>query len=98
MPAPLTGQVAITGSAQALSASPITCQAFTIKAPVANANPVYIGASGVTTGTGYQLDPGDDFEYQRLSLQGQARYELSPSDFFAVGTAGSDKVTWFASP
>lgn len=96
MAAPLSGQITLTGTAQPLS-PPVAVTAFTIKAPLTNNLPAYIGPAGVTTGTGYQLDPGDEFEYQRQSQSGQARYELGIGDFYAVGT-GPDKVTWLASP
>lgn len=97
MAAPLTGQAAATGSPVALSATPIACAAFTIKAPATNAGTVYIGAAGVSTSTGYSLDPGDVFEYERQAQNGQPLYTLTVSDFYMVGT-NPDKVVWFASP
>lgn len=99
MPAPLSGQAPCSGTNTVvpLSATPVTCVAFVIKAPVANGAPVFIGGSGMTVNNGYQLDPGDTFGYERNTQHGGNRYELSPSDFYVTGTTG-DKVTWLASP
>lgn len=98
MPAPFSGQVSLTASAQQVdpTTAASSCTAFSIKAPLSNANPAYIGRSGVTIGTGYQLDPGDEFSYERISQSGVPRYESQPSDFWAVGTSG-DKVCWLGS-
>ena len=98
MSTPLYGQAAAGATATALSATPINCAAFEIKAPASNANPVFLGDANVTTGTGHQLDPGEIFGYQRSSFNGQVRFELKPSDFYVVGSGGGDKVTWVASP
>lgn len=97
MPTPIHGQVTMTGSAVQLSATPIICQGYTIKAPVTNAASVYIGASTVTTANGFQLDPGESFDYQNSTQHGNPAFQLNISDFFAVGT-GPDKLTWFGSP
>jgi hypothetical protein len=92
------GQVAVTGSAQQLDSSfkSSDCHAFVIKAPLSNNVAVFIGASTVTSGNGFQLDPGDEFTYERIAQNGQPRYEQRVSDFYAVGTSG-DVVTWLAS-
>lgn len=97
---PITGQVAVTGAAQKLDPTgvSINCAAFAIKAPATNANTVYIGPAGVTTATGYPLTSGDEFEYQRQGLGIQPTLQLTPNDFYVVGTAGSDVIAFFASP
>jgi hypothetical protein len=99
MPQPLTGQAVATGASNAVPVvpSPVPCTAFTIKAPLSNLAGVFIGPASVTSSTGYQLDPGDVFQYERLSQNGQPSYELKPSDFFVAGNSG-DRVTWLASP
>lgn len=97
MTRPLYGQIAVSGSAQALSGTATEVQAFTIKASRANANPVFLGDQNVTTSTGHQLDPGDQFEYERSQQNGQPVYQLKPADFFVVGTS-PDRVSWLASP
>ena len=99
MPSPLTGQVALSGAAQQLDSSGAAgnCKAFSIKAPLSNAKPAYIGPAAVTSGNGYQLDPGDEMSYERIAQNGQPNYELRPSDFWVVGTSG-DLVAWLASP
>lgn len=87
----------MSGTAAALSATPVGAVAFTIKAPQSNANPVFIGPAGVTLTTGFQLDPGDTFDYERLSQNGQPFYQIGPNDVYAAGTS-PDVVTWLASP
>lgn len=96
MSAPLAGLISVTGSAQVLS-SPVGVQAWVLKAPLTNSNPIFIGPSTVTTANGYQMDPGDTFEYERITQSGAPKYELGPADVYVVGTSG-DKATWFASP
>lgn len=96
MPSPLSGQVSVTGTAQALSASSVNVTAFTIKAPASNAASVYVGGPSVTTSTGFALDPGDSLDYQRQQENGQPTLQLNPSDFYVVGSGGV--VTWLASP
>jgi hypothetical protein len=97
MAVPLTGQVAVTASAQPLSASPVTSSVFTIKASALNINSVYIGAVGVTTTTGYELAAGESFDYERSDQSGQPRLQLQVSDFSVIGTAGTDRISWLAS-
>lgn len=96
MAIPLTGQVALSGAAQVLS-SAVNTAAFTIKAPATNGANAYIGASNLTTGTGYVLAPGESLTYETHNQSGQNTYQLRVSDFWALGTGG-DVVTWFASP
>lgn len=99
MAIPLTGQVALSATPTAMDATARSgsCVAFSIKAPASNAQPAFIGGPSVSSTTGYQLDPGDELSYERISQNGQPTYVLSPADFYAVGTTG-DKVTWLASP
>ena len=98
MASPLTGQVVVTGSAQPLSATATETFAYVIKAPASNVNPVFIGNSGVTTSTGYQLDPGDELAYERLNQAGQPIYKYDVSDWYVIGTpSAGDKCVWLAS-
>ena len=96
MAAPISGQVALSGSAQPLS-RPVTVAAFVIKAPLTNAHPAFIGPNGVTSTTGPQMDPGDVLEYEGRDQNGLPRYEVGLADFYVVGTGG-DVVTWLSSP
>jgi hypothetical protein len=96
MPAPLAGQVAVSGTAQQLSA-PIGSNAFTIKASTLNAHSVFVGPQTVLLSTGFELSPGDTFDYERSDLSGQPRFQLNVSDFWVIGTSG-DMVSWLASP
>jgi hypothetical protein len=97
MPSPVTGQVQVSATPQALATTHIEATAWVLKAPSTNAGPVYVGAAAVTAGTGHQYDPGDSFEYERSSQNGAPKYQISPDDIYVVGTSG-DRVTWFASP
>lgn len=97
MPSPLYGQITVSGSAQQLTNVVKEMTAYTIKASSTNSSPVYLGDANVTTGNGFVLNPGDQFDYERLSQNGQPNYSLKPSDFYVVGTA-SDKVSWLGSP
>lgn len=101
MPAPLTGQVTTTGSAQQLDSLNVaaSCTAFVIKAPLTNSNTgIFIGSSGVTTGTGHQLDPGDEIAYERIESNSAPRYPGRPSDFWVWIVTSGDKITWIAFP
>ena len=100
MASPLTGQVAVTGTAQPLDLAnrSVNCVAFAFKTPSTNTHTVYIGSAGVTTANGYPLTPGDEFEYQRLFNQITPTLQCTPADFYAIGTAGSDVLAWFATP
>lgn len=96
MAAPLTGQVAVTGTAAQLTPAKVV-SVYAIKAPLTNVKPVFIGSAGVTLTTGYQLDPGDVFEYEVRNQTGLPVLAIQISDLYAVGTA-PDAVTWLASP
>lgn len=97
MPIPLTGQITVSSTAQQIDAGQAAgkCVAFTIRAPLSNAHSVFVGASGVTSETGHQLDAGDELSYERRALNGQPFYQSRPADFWVVGTVG-DVVTWLA--
>ena len=97
MSAPITGQVSLSGTAQVLSGPLPQVTAFSIRAPTSNAHPAFIGAAGVTSATGYQLDPGGRYDYERSNRNGLPAYQLTISDFYTVGTGG-DLITWLASP
>lgn len=99
MTVPLHGQIAVSGSAQQIDPSQIAgaCTAFTLKAPLSNSKPVYIGSSTVTASNGFQLDPGDELTYERASQNGQPFYQIRPADLYVVGTS-PDTVSWLASP
>ena len=97
MPAPLYGQVLVNATAQVLTATSDGPVAFTIKAPLSNTNPVWIGDQNVTSANGHQLDPGDEITYERVTQNGQPLYALRPADFWVVGVA-PDRLTWLGSP
>lgn len=54
----ISGQKAVTGSAAAISTT-VSCKTLTIHALSTNAISVFVGSSGVSTSTGYELAPGD---------------------------------------
>jgi hypothetical protein len=99
MPKPITGQAVGVGLSTpvALSATPVSCVAFSLKAPLSNAAAIYLGPATVTSATGYQFDPGDEISYQTINQAGQPIFQMQPSDFYMVGT-GPDKVVWLALP
>ncbi len=97
MPAPITGQVNLSASAQPLSATPIESSAYSIKASAYNGGPAYIGNAGVTASTGHELAPGETQDYERNNQSGQPRFQINIADWYAVGTSG-DKITWVLSP
>ena len=53
----LAGQQAVTGTAAALATN--SCRKALVKALAANTINVYVGPTGVTTGTGFELAPGE---------------------------------------
>lgn len=55
----LSGQQAVTGTAAALATN--TTKGLCVKANAANTINVYLGGAGVTTSTGFELDPGDSY-------------------------------------
>ena len=95
MAAPLTGQITVSGSAQQIST--LNPSAYTIKASSTNGNPVFIGTSSVTTGTGFRLDAGETFDVEKRQINGLPRYETALSEWYVVGTA-SDVVSWVGFP
>lgn len=88
-----TGQVTISASAQQIST--YTDTSYVIKARPGNTGPVYIGESGVTTSTGYILEPGDSFEVT-AALTGHPVFNVALSQLYVIGTS-SDKISWLSS-
>lgn len=97
MAAFLHGQIAVTGSPQPLSAAPVACTAWILKAPASNVNAVMYGSASVTTTNGQYLDPGESFTYELGTRNGANTYQIRPSDVYVVGS-GSDRISWAASP
>jgi hypothetical protein len=97
MAIPKTGQVVVTGTAQALSPTSLNETAFTLKAAVTNAHPVYVGSATVTAGTGFRLDPGDSISVEKNSQLGRPSYQVGVADFSVVGTT-PDVVSWLTFP
>lgn len=54
-----TGQITVGTTSTLIKAANTSRKRIVIKVPQAAANPVYIGVSGVTTGDGHCIDPGD---------------------------------------
>ncbi len=79
-----TGQQATTTSAVALPAGTFTRGPVVFKAPKGNAAAIEIGASGVTTGTGFVLDPGDSVSLNVESL----------ASIYLIGANTTDHLTW----
>ena len=78
----ISGQQAVTGSAVAL-ASHALVNGIVVTALVTNANPVYVGPSGVTSGSGYVLVPGQSISYG----------VTNSNHVYILGTSG-DNVTY----
>lgn len=82
-----SGQVNLSGSAEAIgSSADLVASEVTVKAAVGNAAAVYIGPSGVATGTGFELRAG-----QQVTVTAG-----SPDDVYVIGTANDD-ISWVAS-
>jgi hypothetical protein len=90
-----TGQTSITASAQQLTTSRLETDDWSVRALSTNVGNVAIGPSGVTTSTGYLLEPGDEFSFGSIIAAGHPVYDLRPDELYVVGTSG-DKVTWLA--
>jgi hypothetical protein len=88
-----TGQVAVTGTAAALSTSSLEHPFTQFRAPSTNVGVVYWGLAGVTTATGHALEPGEVVDIMADSTEGGPFVDLQVQDIYVVGTAG-DKVTW----
>lgn len=88
------GQVAVTGTAKAITADATIAGggatddigAVAVRANAANANPVFVGGSSVSLTNGYQLSAGSAVV---LNVSTAALV-------FVIGTAGSDVVSWVA--
>ena len=80
----LSGQQAVTATAVALASN--SCKKVIVKALQGNAIAVYVGATGVTTSTGYELGPGES-----------ATLELSNTNLaFVIASATGASVCWAA--
>lgn len=85
------GQVTVSGTAQALTASGVSVETLVLKAHSTNAASVYVGATGVTSSTGYPIAAGEEFII--APAHGNLNRTEKPKDIYVVGTA-SDKVSW----
>jgi len=80
----LSGQIAVTGSAVAFSSNAI--KSVTIKALVGNTISVYVGPTGVTTSTGYELIAGDSIT---LAL-------ANTNTIYLIASTTGASVSWIA--
>lgn len=80
----LSGQQAVTASAVALTSN--ACKAVTVKALVGNTINVYVGPSGITTGTGYELAPGDTISFPITNT----------NLIFVIASTTGASVSWLA--
>lgn len=81
---PKTGQQTTTTAAVVLPSVLFGSGPVILKAPKANAASIEIGAAGVTTATGFVLDPGDSVSLSIDNL----------SHLYLIGANTSDKITW----
>lgn len=88
-----SGQVTTSGTPTPLSASRSSSKKWVFKAASSNTSQVYVGGSSVAVGTGFIMDPGDDFEIDN-TIQPGAVYEVTPGDIYVVGSGGV--VSWLA--
>lgn len=77
-----SAQQTVTGAAAALASSGSLVNGVIVKAGSTNANPVYVGPSGVTSSTGYRLNAGEAISYAVANASG----------VYIIGTAGTDVV------
>ena len=82
------GQVVMDGTAKQIGGAtpsplPRNVTAVNIRCHKANTTPIYVGAAGVTTGTGYEIPPG---ESQRFAV-------INPGKLFVIGT-NLEKYSW----
>lgn len=80
----LSNQQAVTASAVALATN--TCKSITVKALAGNGINVYVGPTGVTTATGFELAPGDS-----VSLP-----VTNTNLVFVIAAATGASVSWIA--
>ena len=76
-------QTSNTSAVQLSASSTVPTNGIVIEALIANAAVVYIGGSGVTTSTGFQLSPG-----QSLTLT------CNLNTIYVIGSNATDKVCW----
>ena len=76
-------QTSNTSAVQLSATSTVPTNGIVIEALIANAAVVYIGGSGVTTSTGFQLSPG-----QSLTLT------CNLNTIYVIGSNATDKVCW----
>lgn len=57
-----------------------------VKAPIANTGTIYIGGSGVTTGNGYPLDPGENITIEIDNA----------NKIYAIASVDNQTVAWVA--
>jgi len=76
-------QTSNTSAVQLSSTSTVPTNGIVIEALIGNAAVVYIGGSGVTTSTGFQLSPG-----QSLTLT------CNLNTIYVIGSNATDKVCW----
>jgi hypothetical protein len=83
---PSVGQTTSNATAQQLNGggSIAVTNGVLVQALAANTNNVYIGGSGVTTGNGYELQPGQAVPFTVDNV----------NDLYVIGGSGSDKVCW----
>jgi hypothetical protein len=87
----LHGQVPVGASELPLtSQSGIEAKQVVFKAPSTNTASVYFGNTGLSTSTGYPVEPGEE---KVFTLQGLPKFALVPDRLYLVGTAG-DKLAW----
>jgi hypothetical protein len=83
--APSTGQTNLAASATGLNAGSIaSTNGIIVRAMSANAAKVYIGASGVSTSTGYELSPGEQVVFTAANI----------NVLYGISTNGTDDVCW----
>lgn len=88
-----TNQIAVSGVAAPLSATPIECKSFLLKNPKTNTATIFFGDSTVTLTTGYPLVPGEEFEFEFTVKNGESVYDAQPQDVYVVGTS-PDRAAW----
>lgn len=91
-----TGQKAVTSTAAALTSTDFPVETLILKALPNNTGTVYFGVAGVTTGTGYPLEAGEEFQFSP-ALDNLKRTP-KPKDVYVVASGSVGSVAWAATP
>jgi hypothetical protein len=95
--APLTsGQKAVTATAAQLASAEIPVESIVLKAHPLNSAAIYFGALGVTTSTGYPLNPNEEFQISPANDNLRKTPKLS--EIYVIAADVGETLCWVATP